>query len=254
MNIALEYIKYRLKAKGRHGIHSPFIYEMVDQCFKIPFETNDEFQLQSLVKSLKKDDRSIQVKDFGAGSHKLGSTRKVKDILATSSSKGRFGKLFYQFAKYYQPATVLEFGTSLGIGSIHFSLGNPAMKITTIEACSATFNLAQENFKQLNLSNITAINSTFLKYIKTEPTTKFDIIFIDGHHDGKALMNYCQLLQKNMHDTTMIIVDDIRWSDSMFAAWNELMQSTNYNVSIDLFRMGILFPRKSQVKEHFILK
>lgn len=27
----IEYLKYRLKAKGRHGTHSPFVYAFVDQ-------------------------------------------------------------------------------------------------------------------------------------------------------------------------------------------------------------------------------
>lgn len=28
----IQYLKYRLKAKNRHGIHSPFVYALTDQC------------------------------------------------------------------------------------------------------------------------------------------------------------------------------------------------------------------------------
>ena len=34
----IEIIKYTWKAKGRHGIHSPFVYDLVDQCFRIPLK------------------------------------------------------------------------------------------------------------------------------------------------------------------------------------------------------------------------
>lgn len=34
MNRFFEIIKYTWKAKGRHGIHSPFVYDLVDTCFK----------------------------------------------------------------------------------------------------------------------------------------------------------------------------------------------------------------------------
>lgn len=33
MNRFFEIIKYTWKAKGRHGIHSPFVYDLVDTCF-----------------------------------------------------------------------------------------------------------------------------------------------------------------------------------------------------------------------------
>ena len=36
MNRCIEIIKYTWKAKGRHGIHSPFVYDLLDNCFKIP--------------------------------------------------------------------------------------------------------------------------------------------------------------------------------------------------------------------------
>jgi hypothetical protein len=36
VNRCIEIIKYTWKAKGRHGIHSPFVYDLLDNCFKIP--------------------------------------------------------------------------------------------------------------------------------------------------------------------------------------------------------------------------
>lgn len=34
VNRFIEIIKYTWKAKGRHGIHSPFVYDLMDQCFR----------------------------------------------------------------------------------------------------------------------------------------------------------------------------------------------------------------------------
>ena len=41
----------------------------------------------------------------------------------------------------------LEFGTSLGNGTIHLALGNKDSKITTVEACQNTYNYTTNEFK-----------------------------------------------------------------------------------------------------------
>ena len=254
MNIALEYIKYRLNAKGRHGIHSPFVYGLVDKCMQIHISSEDEATLKKVKKSFNDDSRIIEVEDFGAGSKKMGSKRTVKQLFKTSSSNGKFGRFFYQLSNFYQPKNSLEFGTSIGIGSVHFAIGSPSSNVTTIEACKETYSIATANFRANQLKNIESIHSTFNDYLDSKPSQQFDLIFIDGHHDGTALLDYLERLQPNYHDQTIILVDDIRWSDSMFEAWNKLVSSNQFNVSIDFFRMGMLVPRSGQMKEHFVLK
>lgn len=254
MNLVFEYIKYRWKAKGRHGTHSPFIYEMVDQCFRIAIKEADKNQIQSLVNALSRDKRIIEVSDFGAGSKSLKNKRSIRSIYKVSSSKGKFATFFYRLSAFYQPKQILELGTSLGIGTIHFSKGNPQTEVITVEACPQTAKIAVENFEKTGSKNIQLVNDTFSNYLPQINGKKFDIIFVDGHHDGEATINYLNLLQHSIHDDTFIILDDIRWSDSMFRSWELLKESETYNVSIDLFRMGILIKRPNQRKEHFVLK
>ena len=252
MNIVFEYIKYKWNAKGRHGIHSPFIYDLVDKVFKISFSPSNLTILKETFKSLEKDKKTITIKDFGAGSHILGNKRSIQQIFRISSSKGHYGKILFQLSNFYQPKHILEFGTSLGIGTLHFHLGNPDSQITTIEACPETLNFTQDFLKD-KVSNVNFIESTFNDFLNQISTEKYDLIFVDGHHDGKATIDYMQKLENHSHNDTIFILDDIRWSDDMFDAWNILRSSEKFNVSIDLFRMGILIPRKQQVKEHFIL-
>ncbi len=253
MNIVFEYIKYKWNAKGRHGIHSPFIYDLVDRVFKIDFSTSNLALLNTTFKKLKNNKKVITIKDFGAGSHKLGNQRSIQQIFKISSSKGHYGRILFQLSNYFQPKKILEFGTSLGIGTLHFHLGNPTIQITTVEACPETLSFTQDFLKD-KVSNVNFIESTFRDFLNQISSEKYDLIFVDGHHDGKATIEYMQKLEKHSHNETIFILDDIRWSDDMFKAWNSLKNSNNYNVSIDLFRMGILIPRKQQVKEHFVLK
>lgn len=253
VNIVFEYIKYKWNAKGRHGIHSPFVYDLVDKTFKIDIKKSDFTILSETFKSLRNNNKIITIKDFGAGSHKLGNERSIQQIFKISSSKGHYGKILYQLSNYFQPKQILEFGTSLGIGTLHFHLGNPTSQITTIEACTETFNFTGDFLKD-KVATINFIESTFSDFLNQISAEKYDLIFVDGHHDGKATIEYMQRLEKHSHNDTIFILDDIRWSNDMFEAWNSLRKSDKFNVSIDLFRMGILIPRKQQEKEHFVLR
>jgi predicted O-methyltransferase YrrM len=254
MNILTEYINYRFKAKGRHGVHSPFVYSFLNECLSTKIDKKNKNLRQNLFKILKNNNLEIEITDFGVGSKKLNNKRKISKIFSTSSSKGKYGDLLFKIANFYQPKHTLELGTSLGIGSIQISLGNSSSLMTSIEACKNTYQEALKNVAFLNLTNIQIINSTFSEYISKLSNESFDLIFIDGHHDGKALINYIADLQAFSHNDTIFILDDIRWSQSMFEAWNEIINNNEFHLTIDLFRMGIIIKRHQQEKEHFILK
>jgi predicted O-methyltransferase YrrM len=254
VNIVAEYIKYQWNARGRHGAHSPFLYDLVDVCLRIPLDKQDLAIAQGLVDRLKSDSRSIQITDAGAGSHKLGRERKVSSILAVSSSKGKYAKLLYRLARHYQPKRILEFGTSLGVGTVHLALGAPKADVLTVEACPETQKIAIEQFTRLNLNNISPVLSTFQQFIESYQGELFDMVFVDGHHDGQALLSYMNELKPITHNDTIFVLDDIRWSNSMMEAFETLVDSSNYHVSMDFFRVGIIVPRQQQEKEHFIVR
>jgi predicted O-methyltransferase YrrM len=251
--LPFEIIKYFVHAKGRHGVHSPFVYDFVDKCLKI--ELNPEFiqKRNDLFSKLKDSEESISVTDFGVGSKKLTNSREIKALFKISSTKGKYADLLFRISSFYKPAKILELGTSLGIGTIHLQAGNPKANSTTIDACRETINQAKLNFNSFNF-NIHAINETFKTYLDQLKLEKFDLVFIDGHHDGQALKNYLEKLHDYAHEETIFILDDIRWSSSMFRAWNEIIQSEKYHVTLDLFRIGIVIPKKQQTKQHFVIR
>jgi predicted O-methyltransferase YrrM len=162
--------------------------------------------------------------------------------------------LLYRLARHYQPKRILEFGTSLGVGTVHLALGAPKADVLTVEACSETQKIAIEQFTRLNLNNISPVLSTFQQFIESYQGELFDMVFVDGHHDGQALLSYMNELKPITHNDTIFVLDDIRWSNSMMEAFETLIDSSNYHVSMDFFRVGIIVPRQQQEKEHFIVR
>ncbi len=255
MNIVFEFIKYQLIAKGRHGIHSPFVYKLVDEILNQKVPNSVKLQQNELFRNLKKTKTKINFQEFGAGSKKMDRQRIVSDVFRQSATRGKYAKLIYLLSKNFEHKEILELGTSLGVGTLHLHWGNPSAKITTLEACPNTFAFARKNLQSQCYPNgpINIENTLFKEFIETSKTN-YDLIFIDGHHNGTALLEYMEALDKNSNEQTIFIVDDIRWSKDMLMAWNQLIQNEKYQLSIDFFKMGILMKRPTQMKEHFTLK
>lgn len=252
MNILFEYIKYRVKAKNRHGIHSPYVYAISDIALTHSIPVELKKQRKQLLEKLDACHEKITITDHGVGSKYLSSKRSIRSIAKTSASRGKYGWFLYRLARHIQPKNILELGTSLGIGSWHLIQGAPSSSLTTIEGCPETARFAAKTIEPL--AGVELIQSTFIDFIANlAPTYQADLIFIDGHHDGEALLNYVTLLLPHCHDETVFILDDIRWSNSMYHAWQRLQEDTRFHVSIDFFRMGVLSKRPAQQKEHFTL-
>lgn len=145
-------------------------------------------------------------------------------------------------------------GTSLGVGTQHLALGNPDCQIVSVDACSETQKIAREYAEQNKIDNVEFVTSDFLSYFQQLENKTFDLVFVDGHHDGKALEEYLRILDQFTHDETVFILDDIRWSDGMFATWKKLLENERFHLTMDLFRIGIVLKRTHQHKENFTIK
>ena len=57
------------------------------------------------------------------------------------------------------------------------------------------------------------------------------------------------------HDQTILVFDDIYWSKEMRQAWLEICADKRISLTIDLFKMGIVFinPNNSKDKQNLTL-
>lgn len=249
------YIKFLRLSKNKHGVHSPFVYDLVTKCFNDTTKYPEYEILKSHRKALRNDLSMIEMKDFGQGSRVFkGNARKVSAVVKNAGMKKKRQKLLFRLASYFKSENILELGTSLGLGTVALSLSNEFASIKTVEGCPNTLRKAQDYFEKFNLHNIEIHQKIFSEFLLENTTQKYDLIFIDGDHNGDRTLGYFNSLLKNIHNDSIIIFDDIYWSKDMTEAWQQIIANEKVTVSIDTFQWGMVFFRNEQPKQHFVIR
>ncbi|WP_333808428.1 O-methyltransferase [Flavobacterium sp.] len=250
------YLKFLFHSKNEHGVHSPFVFDLVTKCFYDNTKYPEYQQLKSYRKSLLENKNTIEVTDFGAGSRVFKSNvREISKIAQTAGITSKNAELLFRIVRYFQPTTILEIGTSLGLATSALSLGNEKAKIITLEGCPNTMKAAKFQLKNSKFQNIEFINTEFSSYFKTHhpsPITHH-LIYFDGNHSKKATLDYFEALLPTISNDSVWIFDDIHWSAEMEEAWEIIKNHPKVTVTIDTFQWGIVFFRAEQQKEHFII-
>lgn len=251
------YIGHRLQAKTRHGVHSPFVYHLLDKII-YNFNTQNNYQpIEHLRKNLLTDDREITITDLGAGSLvNTNKTKKVKQLAKNALKPKKLAQLIYRLANDNHPTNIIELGTCLGLTTSYLAKAAPQARVISIEGCPQTAEIARKNFKALNINNIDLLVGDFDVILpdiikKTDP---LDLVFVDGNHRKEATLNYFKWCLPKVNENTLLIFDDIYWSKGMKEAWEEIKQHPQVTVTVDLFWIGLVYFKKGQAKENFKVK
>lgn len=252
----ITYLFFLARSTDQHGIHSPFIYKFVTQCLYAKYKGNAYTLFKKNKAFLLKDHTLIQVTDFGAGSKVFTSdNRKISAIARVSGISDKRARLLLKITGYFQPKSILEIGTSLGLATTVLALTDQKSKVITLEGCKNTAAIAKNRFKEMRLKNIELItgnfNSTLISITKN---ATYDLIFFDGHHSKEATLHYFNTCLTTVHNDTVWIFDDIYWSEEMQVCWKQIKQHPMVTVTLDTYQWGIVFFRKEQVKEHFTVR
>jgi predicted O-methyltransferase YrrM len=182
LQLIKSYLNFLCNSKNEHGVHSPFVFDLVTKCFYDKKKYSEYTILKQYRNSLLQNKNTIEVTDFGAGSRVFKSnTRAINQIAKNAGISVKRAELLFRMVNYFQPTTILEIGTSLGLATSALSLGleaktnraklnNPeasGAKITTLEGCTNTIDIAKSHISNFKFQNIEFVNTEFSTYLTT---------------------------------------------------------------------------------------
>lgn len=232
--------RWRKTAVKWWRIHPPFAFALCESAFRA---RRGEVAIEEERAKLFRDKSPLKAGDAGAGSRRKrqhGAT--VAQIARTSLKRKRHAAALAAWAETAQAREILELGTCLGVTTAYLVWGD-GVRVTTVEGNADRVAVAERVWRSLGKTmQITAHTGTFdetLPGILAKRTRPWDLIFIDGHHHGPALLRYVELLLPHLSPDGLLVCDDVHWSPDMEAAWAAIRRDERWTLTMDVFEMGV---------------
>ncbi|MBC6990410.1 O-methyltransferase [Hymenobacter sp. BT491] len=255
---AYSFLRFYLRSGNAHGLHSPFVFGLYNHVINHDGNYRAFAPIEARRRELLHTPDSIAVRDFGAGSHTgAGRQRRIRDIARTAAKPRMFGQLLFRLVNHFQPHTILELGTSLGLTTAY--LASPCLwaQTVTFEGCPNTAAVARQTFNKLKLNNVQLVegnlDDTLAPALAALPGP-VDFAFFDGNHRYEPTVRYFEQCLTRRTDDSVFVFDDIHWSSEMERAWQTIKQHPEVRLTVDLYFIGLVFFRKNQPKQDFSLR
>ena len=236
------YARFLLRSRNTmgYGIHSPYLFYIARTIVPERAKYYCFEDVERVRGEMVKDKTEVQVEDYGVGS---GGKRKIAEIARLALKSPKEAQLLFRLVNLLKAGTIVELGTSLGITTAYLALPNKAAKVYTFEGSQALLNLAEQNWKQLHLTNIQPVCGNIDDTLDREAANwnTVDFAFLDANHRLEPSLRYFDLLAPHAGEKSIFVIDDIRHNRDMWKAWQHIQAHPSVTARMDLGTMGLVF-------------
>lgn len=234
---------FYLSANSAKRHQNPFVDKLIKEVFNNKRNYYALDKIETLRYHLKRNKSKIQHTDFGAGSQFKTKEKTIASFVNSSASDKYKGKVLFNLARHFQPQNILELGTNIGLGAAFLASANKSSSVESLEGCPQLSNTAEKILDSIHIKNVSLTTGRFSDTLEQtcRDLKSIDLAFIDGDHSYQASIDNYQIIKPYLHSKSVVVFDDIYWSDGMIKAWNEIKNDKDVVLSIDVFRLGVLF-------------
>jgi predicted O-methyltransferase YrrM len=199
--------------------------------------------------------------DYGAGGSTSTRTRSEMEAgvpteetlghFARKASKPRFWCLFlFRLVRTAEPHTCIEMGAAVGISGAYQAAAlalNGSGTLTSLEGDPTLAKITRGNFERLGLDHADVVPGRFDQTLRNVLTERqpVDYVFVDGHHDHDATLEYFELILPFLSDSAILVFDDVAWSAGMKKAWASIAGDARVTATVDLGQIGVCIVDRS---------
>lgn len=237
----LDFIGYLFQSTDLHGIHSPFIYQLSE---KVLYHKKEK-RIESI--EFQRSQMLVGQMDFYG--MPLGK------FVSHYSLPAKHGFLLKRLLQYLNITSISEYGKCTGIETNYLLHGRIFEDKITPEY---SYYHPDENSVKIitneNWYKTHNLNSQDFSFSTQGEESKWNLHLIHLSDDPGFAWKTFDTIQSKLTNESVVVLTNIHYSDDHFVSWRQISSQSNVTVDIDLYRLGILFFRKEQPKESFLLR
>ena len=187
-------------------------------------------------------------------------TQALGEISAVASKSPFWCLLLFHLVRTLRPKSCIEMGTAVGISAAYQAAAlelNGRGSLATLEGAATLASVARDNLDRLGLGGPGMVEVVVGRFEDTlrgvlASRQPIDYVFVDGHHHGPATLAYFEQMVPFLAEASVVIFDDIAWSDDMRKTWSAIAHDERVGLAIDLGEVGICVVGASMARHrHF---
>jgi predicted O-methyltransferase YrrM len=196
----------------------------------------------------------LEIIDFGAGvGHEFDTgesatqhtTTRTLGQMTASSKPPAWAYLLFRIVRELRPDSIIELGACVGVSASYMSAAlelNGNGRLITLEGADVLAERSTRTLEELGLQDRAEVREG--RFVDTldlavKHLAPVGLAFIDGHHIESATVDYMNAIVPSAAEESVLIFDDIGWSDGMRRAWQTVVYDDRFAVTVDLRTVGL---------------
>jgi len=225
------------------GINSPYIYHLVREVIEAKMHYYPFKKLDRLCRNMISDVEEKALKESLSEEQNLWFKNEF-DRLNGCTQLYRF---LFRLVNYLNPKSIAFFGDDSGLLLSYLAKVDKRQDLLSIGTSAFVSDYSRLILKEQGISNV--------KYSEFSLISKsvFDFIHISRSVDPNVLIEFESNLESYLNEESYLVVENINRDKKMIELWSRLKKMDRFNVSLDLFDVGILIARKGLKKQDYNL-
>ena len=248
----MPHLKYQLQKRftrlvSKHyrgfGIDSPYIYHLIREVIEAkmhyyPFKKLDR-QCHNILSVLKEKYSDENLDEKQAWWYKLEYNH-LKDCT-------KLNRFLFRLVNFVNPDKIAFIGNDSGLNLAYLANVDTRRKLFCLGHSSFVYLFSNSILKENGIKNVHFgdLNSNYNQV--------YDFIQISRSVESEILLEFGNNLNKYLSKECYLIIENINKDEEKKLIWNRLKEMDRFNVSLDLFDVGILIAKKGLQKQDHIL-